>query len=215
MIQFGNDIVDKKHFNIEELFSNFRFQRKVFSSEELEYLSQFSGNSHIEKGIVLWSLKESAYKAISRYNPSVVFAYKSFVAYPDSNYIEYNSTKLYSKVYTSSDYIYSYCIDKKEYIDMACNQIDPIVQLEQATLERNLNYPEDMSQESFLTRFQSKLLLAKSLSLKSDEPILIDRQRDALGKVIPPIAVLPKRNISIPISITHHGRFAASMFVKY
>jgi phosphopantetheine--protein transferase-like protein len=211
MIIFGNDIVDIHYPGIRDTFANLRFQKKVFSNQELDYLYSLSSEETILQGFCYWSLKEAAYKAFSRKNPGLVFNHKKFEVFNAGNNISYEGNYILAKSYITENYVYSMCVSQDNFsaVQHCVNHKLEVIQFCDSPLNRI-----SLNDLSALVREQAKGLIRKYLGLTPDIEIQIEKKRDENHRTVPPVANVIEKQVLIPLSLTHHHNYVASMFLK-
>lgn len=175
----GNDIIDLKIVKAEKKSENIRFLKKIFTEKEREIIKT---SSNPENTLwLLWSMKETAYKAHQRI----------FSLAPQINPLAFEcSPDIYSNIGAVITGEFSYPVrfePNSEYIYSQTNS--------SRTFRKIYN----------LKKAQSKFIkeIALIFKSKSDE---IQIQKDEYG-----IPLLKFKNTSkkLPISISHHGDFSA------
>lgn len=109
MIFFGNDIVDLRDEDATEPSENIRFLKRVLNESEIHYV--FDSKNPKETLWTLWSLKESAYKALKRKYLDLQFIPKDFSVNSKTLVVDWRARDcLYSVVERQrGEFIASYC----------------------------------------------------------------------------------------------------------
>lgn len=204
---FGNDIVDLSIFRQSSLSGNDKFYRKVFS--EAEYRSITQASNPDLRALSIWTLKEAAYKSLQRENRSLIFQYKKFETDERLQYIRYKEHKLSTEVLQTTEYIHgiAFPVNSHHSFHLRIDTFDNLMEM----IDKKLYNPANMSFESFLVREQAKLLVQQLHHLPITAQLLhIDRIRDKTGKIEPPFIKIYGEP-SIPVSLSHHGKFFSSM----
>lgn len=104
----GNDIVDLKFAKPNSRWEEQRFLDKLFSSEEQEFI--LKDDLRFQNIWRLWSMKESAYKAVSRNQSIRMFNPKAFeckVNCQTYGVVKFQNQRLQTEMIVFQDYIYT------------------------------------------------------------------------------------------------------------
>lgn len=186
----GNDIVDIKIAAVESNWKRKGFLEKIFTLQEQQYIK----NAVLPGQMVwkLWSMKESAYKVYARQYGGRFFAPQKFsctLLSAATGLVVFNKICYQTNTLTSKNYIYS---------------IAGPAGIKNTDLINSCFYlpqPHNYNQQSFIYKK------------------IMDCYNLFTGRIKKNIAVVKDKNgipflncgnnLQIPISITHHGRFAA------
>lgn len=190
----GNDIIDLKLALSQTRAENLRFQKKIFTRNEQEFI-QNSTNPEVHLWL-LWSIKEAVYKAHQRIfklprklNPikiectPITYSKNIMAGLGKVDGINYKTSS-----YLTSDYIHS--------ISHLETKQDHYVKI----VSEPINLKQDMIHE-----FSSRNLVLK-------EQLQIIKDRYSI-----PFFSLKNKKLNTSFSISHHGNFAAYIFplIKY
>ena len=187
----GNDVVDIATAAKESNWRRKGFLEKIFTTKEQQYIME----APLPDEMVweLWSMKESAYKIHLRQSGKRFFAPQKFsctlvtqtIGRVDINNSSYQTTSIVNK-----DYIYS---------------IAQPVSTENAPLINccfTLPQKDYTGQQKFI---YNKLKMDYSLAcIKEKSNLAIIKDKNNI-----PFLYCKEEKINIPVSITHHGRYAA------
>lgn len=177
----GNDIVDLKTANRESNWQRSGYLQKIYTSEE-QFLILNSKNSELMLWVI-WSIKESVYKANFRKNPVYEYAPLNFKI---SNLNQKHDCITAKTEFQKSIYYTTTQINRGFIHSMACEfekDLDNINKIE----------VEDYS-ENYIEDLKANKLISSSEDIKKDEfgiPMLLNL----------------KNNLQFPLSISHHGRY--------
>jgi phosphopantetheinyl transferase (holo-ACP synthase) len=186
----GNDIVDIKTAAAESNWKRKGFIEKIFTPQEQQYIIDAIAPDEIVWK--LWSMKESAYKIYTRQYGGRFFAPDKFsctVITATTGIVQFNNICYQTNTITAKKYIYS---------------IATPIELTNAELINQCFYLPQMPHSN-----QQQFIYKK----------IIDRYNSITGNVKKNIVLAKDKagipflncgsNLHIPVSITHHGRFAA------
>jgi phosphopantetheinyl transferase (holo-ACP synthase) len=186
----GNDIVDIKTAAAESNWKRKGFLEKIFTLQEQQYIKHAAAPD--EMVWKLWTLKESAYKIYSRQYGGRFFAPQKFsctLLSATTGLVAFNNISYQTNTIVAKDYIYS--IARPAGVENT-NLINCCFYLPELYLA---------NQQQFIYKK------------------LIGRYKPVIGKAKKNMAVIKDKNgipflncgsnLQIPVSITHHGRFAA------
>jgi phosphopantetheinyl transferase (holo-ACP synthase) len=186
----GNDIVDIKIAAAESNWKRKGFLEKIFTLQEQQYLKEAAVPD--EMVWKLWTMKESAYKIYTRQHGGRFFAPQKFsctLFTETTGIVEYDNNSCQTITFTTKDYIYSTARPKKV---INAEFMNSCFYLPQTALIR-----------------QQQFIYKK----------IIDRYSSITGEVKKNISIAKDKNgipflngtgnLQIPISVTHHGNYAA------
>ena len=186
----GNDIVDIKIAAVESNWKRKGFLEKIFTLQEQGYIK----NAAVPGEMVwkLWTMKESAYKVYSRQYGGRFYAPQKFsctILSATSGLVAFNNIVYQTNTLSAKDYIYSIAslagIKNKELINSCFYLPQP------------LNY----NQQSFIYKKIIACYNSVTGNMKKNMTIVKDKNG------VPFINC--DNDLQIPVSITHHGHFAA------
>jgi len=186
----GNDIVDIKLAAAESNWKRKGFLDKIFTLHEQQYISD-AALPH-EMVWKLWTMKESAYKIYTRQFGGRFFAPQQFcctILTETTGLVAYNNTSYQTITVIAKDYIYSIARPagvKKNNLINSCFYLPELH-----------NYKKQL--------FIYKKIIASYNSVTGKMKKKINIIKDKNG--VPFINC--GNNLQIPVSITHHGHFAA------
>lgn len=186
----GNDIVDIKAAAAESDWQRKGFLEKIFTRQEQQYINQAT-----EPGTIvwrLWTMKESAYKIYTRQYGGYFFAPQKFsctILNHTTGVVKYDVQACHTTTIISKDYIHTIA--------------RPAFENDTADAGSCFLLPQT-------THTRQQAFIYKKI---------IDRYHSITGKAKKNLAVIKDENgipclqcgsnLQIPVSITHHGRFAA------
>lgn len=186
----GNDIVDIRAAAAESNWKRKGFLEKVFTLQEQKYIRE---SVSPEKMVWrLWSMKESAYKIYTRQYGGRFFAPQKIhctVLNGSSGIVQINNINY--PAYTRSEKKYVYSITRAaESANIYINCCFRLPQQYRVNMEPFIH-------QKIITRYA-----AMSGNEKNNLSVIKDRKNI-------PFLYLRQADMSIPISITHHGTYAA------
>lgn len=188
----GNDIVDLRFVPYYTKRRHIRFCQKVFSEEEQTIISNSTDQS--EKLWHLWSMKESAYKLLSKKRPKSLFSPSKItcnVKNESQGTIVIDNQAFHSRSKITRDYIYT--LTHSEEIE---------------NIESNTIRIHDSSYQ-----LQSKLvyqnLVKKVAQVMNENPAYFSIKKNTHGV---PELYCGSQRLALDISITHHGFYCAYAF---
>lgn len=190
----GNDIVDLVLARSSPHWKTQRFLDKVFSVEEQQLIKQ--AEDQFLAIWQLWSMKESAYKSHIQYNHVPFFAPSKITCHLRSNFSGFVSIK--NTFYSTSTKINENFIHTISCSGASSDVFSDIGKLEDASYINQ----HSKSHRSVLKVFSSLLDTdIENLAIKKNES---------------GVPVLYKHNVkqSMPISITHHGKYFAYALIN-
>ena len=186
----GNDIVDIKIAAVESNWKRKGFLEKIFTLQEQGYIK----NAAVAGEMVwkLWTMKESAYKVYSRQYSGRFFAPQKFsctILSATSGLVAFNNIVYQTNTLTTKNYIYSIArpvVIKKTELINSCFY---------------LPQPHNYNQQSFIYKKIIACYNSVTGNMKKNMTIVKDKNG------VPFINC--DNDLQIPVSITHHGHFAA------
>ena len=186
----GNDIVDIKVAATESNWRRKGFLEKIFTRQEQQYIKDAAVPD--EMVWKLWSMKESAYKVCTRQFGGRFFAPQKFsctIFTETTGLVEYYNTGYQTNTIIAKDYIYSTAKptgSKKVELINSCFFLQQTLHTKmQASIYKKIIY----AYNSVIGKKNKNIVVAKD---KNGIPFLYCGD-----------------NLQIPISVTHHGHFAA------
>ncbi len=187
----GNDIVDKATAAAESNTKRKGFLEKLFTPRERIYISEASEPADIIWR--LWTMKESCYKIYIRQSGGRFFAPKKFdcrLSDPVNGTVHFNNNRFLATTVNHENYMYSVAFPRESVMNPLANCCFMIPQM---------NY-DDQQQYIFEKIIKTyKLLAGNNISatcvMKDEHGI--------------PFLVNENDHSKIPVSITHHGHYAA------
>lgn len=187
----GNDIVDLKLAAKHSNWRRRRFLEKIFTEKEQQIILSVA---YPEKYTwLLWSMKEAAYKAHQRcfnleprYNPQ---AFECSLLYKDSSML----CKLNGRVKISNEFYSCQTELNDDYVHTVTKRI------EKNEIIQEVVSPQELRQKCTARFCHNKNVPRGEMGIKKDE------------KGIPYFFWREKR-LEIPVSLSHHGKFAAYVF---
>lgn len=188
----GNDIVDLSISHVGESPRRERYLKKIFTDEEISIIESLGNEDHWIW--LLWSIKESVYKIISRKEKRIRYAPKTIqcrgvnIAVKNSyeSIIEYEGIQFSAFSEVKPEYIHSIAVESG---------------FERYPLESEIfDIPKDVNEKDFvnneiLSALEKKLEITTNLSIQRD----VDR-----------VPHLYNENQEIGyLSISHHGGYGA------
>ena len=187
----GNDIIDLKQATIESNYKRRGFIEKIFTKLEQDYINSVAQpHQAIWR---LWSMKEAVYKIYSRQNRCRFFAPKKFSCSTINNKtgnVLINNVQYLTNTITSTKYIYT--IAKP--IDCISNTI------------LHCCFYHAASNAQMQSSNIHNLIIDKYAILKNKNSNTLFIKKDTNGI---PFLYCSKDDELIPITITHHGNYAA------
>lgn len=185
----GNDIVDIATAAAESNWKRAGFLEKIFTQKEQQYID----DAAIPGQMIwrLWSMKESAYKIYTRQNGGRFFAPQKLsctVFSETSGQVTINTISYQTITISTTDYVYSIARPEGYKADF-------------------LNYwfyiPKYYTDQQ---KFIHKKLIAGYTALKREDKknFTIIKDKNNI-----PYLYCKNQKLSIPVSITHHGNYAA------
>lgn len=188
----GNDIVDLKCAQIESNWQRPGFFEKIFTSKEVNFIQDSSNPESIVW--LLWSIKESVYKIVSKMEGRRFFAPKKIACEALSLEFLQKSTSIAS--YKMHSFIISSTLTDDFIHSIA--RVEPI----HNDVYSNLFYAEKQKQSIELRR-QS---IAAYSSIIKIEPMELSIKKDKTGA---PYFLYRNMPQAADLSFSHHGNYAA------
>jgi phosphopantetheinyl transferase (holo-ACP synthase) len=187
----GNDIVDIATAAAESNWERVGFLEKIFTQQEQQYILDAAMPGQMVWR--LWTMKESAYKIYTRQHGGRFFAPQKLSCILLSE--TYGEVSIYNDTYqtitsATKDYIYTIATLKDD-------KSDP--------LNFCFAIPADAGQQKFIY----EKLIAGYASIKGQDKsnFTILKNKDSI-----PFLYCKNEKRKIPVSITHHGNYAAYTF---
>lgn len=189
----GNDIVDLQLASVESNWKRTGYLQKIFSSKEMDDIH--SSIDPDKKVWLYWSMKETAYKCINRalqyrfYNPAkLTCAIDELSDNSDmQGIVQYQDFKIETYSRVTPEYISTFVRDPNIDHYKKTLQLDSVdLKNPKQALRRKILAYLDQNNSQSASRFS---ILKDALGI----PSLLDRKKDK----------------TLPISISHHGRFGS------
>jgi phosphopantetheinyl transferase (holo-ACP synthase) len=186
----GNDIVDIKMAAVESNWKRKQFLEKIFTPQEQHYIK----NAALPAEMVwkLWSIKESGYKVYTRQFGGYFFAPQKFsctLLSATTGLVTFNNISYQTNTITTDNYVYSIASQTRN--------------RDAAFINSCFHLPEMhyCQQQQFIHKKIIDSYITVNCESKKNMVVVKDKNG------IPFLCC--DDNLQIPISITHHGRFAA------
>ncbi len=198
---FGNDIVDLMDDDCSIEHLNSRFINKISTLKEKKdiFNDQYEKNSHnFIKLWKLWSLKESAYKTISRIYYIPVFRYKDYEVQDNFTTVKYNNISLKTQIFMEHEFLFTITFLSGMYDLIDKNP------LENYSFFSFIKFNNENRSHSKEIRNFIQFIFKKFLN----KNVFIYRHYDIQHKIRMPPFLYLEQNF-YPVSLSHHGRFLA------
>ena len=191
----GNDIVDIQVAATESNWRRKGFLEKIFTQQEQEYIF----HAALPDSMVwrLWTMKESAYKIFTRQYGGRFFAPNKFnctLLCDTTGLVRFNNISYQTITITAKDHIYTIATagetKSSEFINscFCLPETDP------------------KKQQQYV--YKKIIECYKSLTVEPKKNIAVNKDKNGIP------FLNCSNNLQIPVSITHHGRFAAFTILK-
>ena len=187
----GNDIVDRATAAAESNWKRKGFLEKIFTPQEQQYIHEAASPG--EMVWKLWSMKESAYKIYTRQYGGRFFAPQKFnckVLTGPEGKVEINKVTYHTITQLAENYIYSIARPveqgKASFVNCCFRITEPGLRKQQEFINERM------------------ILHYAMVSGKERNDIEIIKDRNGI-----PLLYCSQDKLSIPVSITHHGNYAA------
>jgi phosphopantetheinyl transferase (holo-ACP synthase) len=191
-VSIGNDIVDLADPETRHQGLHPRFDERVFRPQERALLGT-SDSGHVMRW-ALWAAKESAYKALKRVDPEVVFSPKRFAVELSALPTAGGQGAAVGQVVHRG-----HVLDLQVHVDGS--SLHAVATSTRAVGARLLSSVDRAASDPGATvRRLAAAAIASALALDPGD-IRIDRR--------PPVALHQGRSLVTDLSLSHHGRFAA------
>jgi phosphopantetheinyl transferase (holo-ACP synthase) len=186
----GNDIVDIKLAAAESNWKRKGFIEKIFTPQEQQYIKDaLAPNEMVWK---LWSMKESAYKIYTRQYGGFFFAPHKFsctLLTATTGLVTFNNISYQTKTIAAKKYIYSIArpIELKNTELVNCTFLLPEM--------------PHIKQQQFI--YKKIIAHYKSITGTDYKNIFLAKEKNGIP------FLYCGNNMQVPVSITHHGCFAA------
>jgi phosphopantetheinyl transferase (holo-ACP synthase) len=220
MISAGNDVVSLAAIDVTRT-NQHKFYSKILSESEIPLYNEFSlAQIPFENFVwLLWSIKESVYKFLQRNNPALIFTPVKFVV-TDIGLPEGFSPKGFSSpIVEGVDFknipAIKSTIKFADYTLHACSLL--YNELIHTVVSRNIDFENIYwgikkieSDNGTLQSAEVRLFLSERLKkFYGDDNIIIDKNPDGC-----PVILRSGADITVPVSLSHHGRFVGYSFNK-
>lgn len=186
----GNDIVDLQYALQQSNWQREGFLDKIFTEEEQSLIANASDK--FEKVWLLWSMKESAYKAYLQkyskrfFNPKML---QCKLLLGCSGQVSIKGERFTTQTNRSKNVIHTIAFTEGEYVNPISEYFDV----------GNISYPLPQTE----TRRRLKLIAEKVLSIPAESLHIVKNKAG-----IPQLFTHGNR-LNVSFSLTHHGRFGA------
>ena len=187
----GNDIVDMAVAAAESNWRRKGFLEKTFSLQEQEYIKYSSAPD--EMIWKLWTMKESAYKIYTRQYSGRFYAPQKFSCTLTSNtdgIVSFNNIVCKTKTIAAKNYIYSIARPAKDESTTFINSCFHLPQTQHTEEQQQFIY------NKIIARYNSA-------SGKAKKNMTVAKDKNGIP------FLYCGNDLQIPVSITHHGHFAA------
>ena len=191
----GNDLIDLKDPDAAGIMQNRRFLQRVYSAEELEFITQ-SANP-FESAWLFWGAKESAFKALRR-TRNIVFSPRNINLSFDLANVVIDNTSLRLYYSANSNYIHTCCYR------LPCEPLLAVAEL--ASIKNPV--AGTYSRESGLCRRFALEKVEKELGFTPEIRKVEESPRH------PPRLFFQNRPLPHLLSLSHHGRYGALAFYR-
>lgn len=191
----GNDMVALAAIDVARTLRPHFYSRIITPSERELFTHQLKGQLPFEHFVwLVWSVKESAYKFLKRFDPKLVFSPSKLnveqLKYCDGNFegiVSLDDHLLYSRSSVNKDYIFSVVNNENDFSDMHCeiNEIDSTEPKDQSNAVR-------------------ELLLSRLCEVFNEGDLQITKNSHGW-----PVIMNGAKELPVPVSFTHHGNFVA------
>ncbi len=213
----GNDIVALNAINIARTKQPNFYSKIISAAEKQLFDQQYSGKIAFEHFVWLfWSVKESAYKFLQRFNPDLVFSPTNTIidalglpGLPASAYALNNTgvfgfdeqTTCRGSVHFKSHALYFRSVITEEFIFSAVNAADDFANTGWGINKISSNQPAAQSSEvrKLLHHRLDQLFPANTFRVKKSEhgwPVIMDGENE----------------LPVPVSFAHHDHYIAYSF---
>lgn len=194
----GNDIVALTAIDVERTRQPKFYSRIISSAEQELYSLRLKEQLSFEQFVWLaWSIKESAYKFLKRFDPKLVFSPSkmavgqlSFFGEYFEGAVRFREQILCSRSFLNEDYIFSFVNNDDDFSDIR-------YEVKKISLAEASNQ-SDAVRELFLARLSG---------IFPESSLQIAKNRHGW-----PVIIKDDEEISIPVSFTHHDHFVAYTF---
>ena len=209
MKSIGNDIIDLNKIDIERTITQRFYSRFVYSDEFSDYETSFFCNLPFAKYVwLLWSVKESAYKYLKRFEPELVFSPINVVvsklkagspAYNQNLLSE--TVRLRGEVLIKQQRLFFQSAITEQYISSVVNN-DP-----------DIDYLYWDTQSITNSDYASQSFAARQLALNKLSDLLPGRPAIYKCETGYPVVHYKGERLQAPLSLAHHGNYVAYSFL--
>ncbi len=187
----GNDIIDLATAAAESNWKRKGFIEKIFTLQEQRYIREATlPEEMIWK---LWSMKESAYKIYTRQFGGRFFAPQKFnctLLTGQTGKVEINNNSFHTNTSAAKNYMYSIARSDESGMDTFINYCF------------RLPHCDHYKQQEIINEKIINVYTSVTAAQKNDLYVIKDKNGI-------PFLYYQNNKLKIPVSITHHGRFAA------
>ena len=204
----GNDIIDLDKIDVERTLE-YRFYSRILNTDEqsAHKTLPFDDLSFVHYVWLLWSVKESAYKYLKRLEPGLIFSPVNIVVSkitPKTGSVHSNTAQtsyFKGKVSIKHVCLFFESMINEQYISSTVNNNEDFSDVYSEVKYIN---NDDYASQSFAVR---KLALTKLTTIFPKE-LIIDKSETGY-----PIIRQGEQDIKLPLSLAHHGNYAAFSFI--
>lgn len=202
-ILLGNDIIDLNDEKRDPVLRD-KFINRICTEREKESICAADNVTLLS----FWAAKEAAYKAFSRYDASIIFSPREFIAASNLKVISYRNHDLPLEIEAGGKYIHALCYSDAMDRNRICHWVNN-------NGDDKANHPISPLSLSALVRLQLKSGVMSTLADISLADIDIRQNNIVQGKKEAP--VLHRRNgSSMIVSLSHQGNyFASCAYIQY
>jgi len=187
----GNDIVDITTAAIESNWKRKGYLQKIYTDQELQYIQNAAAADYMVWR--LWSMKESAYKLYSRQMDVRFFAPRNLsctLINETSGWVKINHIIYYTQTCSSQHYVYTTARPDETCSSFFYNCVFSL------PLQMSIDH-QQFIYNKLITHFASETHTRAT-------NVMVIKEKNNI-----PYLYCKKENIKIPVSITHHGNYAA------
>ncbi|MFN3604103.1 MAG: 4'-phosphopantetheinyl transferase superfamily protein [Leptonema sp. (in: bacteria)] len=197
---FGNDIVDLSDNDCSMDHINIRFIKKISTEKEINNIFNNSYEKNLSNYLnlwKLWSLKESAYKTVSRIYFIPTFYYKDYEVQNNFSTVNYKKFSLETQIFLAQDLLFTITYYTGKYL------------LEKKPIRNYVFFSFIKTQKNKTPNSDSKEIrkFVEGIFFQFlNKQVMVYRHYDIQYKVfMPPFLFIEKK--FFPISLSHHGKF--------
>ncbi len=202
MLGTGNDIVALGAINVERTRQT-NFYSKILSPSEQQLYTALQPHQPFENFVWLaWSVKESAYKFLQKFMPDLVFSPTRITLTRLESGFDFENTAVYKgTAQFKNETLYFRCIINHDYIFSVVNFKDDFTHTQWGVKRIDSAHHTHQSSEV------RELLLCDLNDLQPGNNFTINKSPHGW-----PIIIKDDQEISLPVSLAHHGHYVAYSF---